>query len=340
MFSLPVLLILPLAALAGNQHLQSPRHARSNVVKLRNNKQYTLTDKYAGQSFFDGWDFFTGGDPTHGNVNFVSGDEAFKSGLAFVQDDNTVVMAVDSQTKLASGANRNSVRINSKKSYNGGLFIADIFAMPHGCSVWPAWWMAGPDWPQNGEIDILEGVHNQQFNQYTLHTAAGCNTDRNPAMKFAVPGNSSKSFTAQILGTSCASGGTYGNNGCGFLDTDTRSYGRDFNDIAGGVYATLWDQSGIKIWHFARAEIPSDIDAGNPNPSAWGAPAAFWAASDCNPATHFHDHQLIFDITLCGDWAGASYEGSGCPGTCTDAVADPSNFKFAQWKINYVAVYN
>ena len=53
-----------------------------------------------------------------------------------------------------------SVRISSKKKYTGGLFIADIYSMPHGCSVWPAYWSigAGKDWPLAGEIDII-GAH-------------------------------------------------------------------------------------------------------------------------------------------------------------------------------------
>ena len=50
------------------------------------------------------------------------------------------------------------MRISSQKSYNQGLFIADIYAMPHGCSLWPAWWSVGPNWPNGGEIDILEGA--------------------------------------------------------------------------------------------------------------------------------------------------------------------------------------
>lgn len=42
------------------------------------------------------------------------------------------------------------VRLQSQKTYSGGLFIADIVAMPYGCSVWPAYWSVGPDWPAAG----------------------------------------------------------------------------------------------------------------------------------------------------------------------------------------------
>jgi hypothetical protein len=37
-------------------------------------------------------------------------------------------------------------------------------------------------------------------------------------------------------------------------------------------------------------------------------------------------HNIIFDITLCGGWAGDQYATSGCPGTCSDRVMEPSNF--------------
>lgn len=35
-------------------------------------------------------------------------------------------------------------------------------------------WMTGPNWPINGEIDIIEGVNSATVNGMTLHTDAGC----------------------------------------------------------------------------------------------------------------------------------------------------------------------
>ena len=101
-----------------------------------------------------GWNFFTDADPTHGLVDFVSGDEASK--LAYVQDDGTIVLAVDQSDNLVNGK-RKSVRISTADSFDRGLFIADIYAMPHGCGVWPAYWSlgAGANWPDGGEIDII-----------------------------------------------------------------------------------------------------------------------------------------------------------------------------------------
>ena len=89
-------------------------------------------------------------------------------------------MGVDNITVLnPSGTGRKSVRITSKKTWTHGLFIADIEHMPGGiCGTWPACelficserredmcadtvhvvWSFGPDWPDGGEIDIIEGM--------------------------------------------------------------------------------------------------------------------------------------------------------------------------------------
>lgn len=94
-------------------------------------------------------------------MNFLSQSDAASKGLAYVQGDGTTIMAVDNYTDLSEGENRNSVRIQSKNTYSTGLIVADIYAMPHGCSVWPAYWLVGPDWPNNGELDIIEGVNGE-----------------------------------------------------------------------------------------------------------------------------------------------------------------------------------
>ena len=189
--------------------------------------------------------------------------------------------------------------------------------MPTGCGVWPAWWSVGPNWPAGGEIDVIEGVNKDTTNQYTLHSAEGCTLDNSHPTTLL--------HTGKVLNTQCASSGA-NNDGCAFVDTDARSFGQSFNDIGGGVYAHLWDSTGIKAWHFPRTNIPADINAQNPDPSTWGPPAAFWSSSSCDIATHFFEHVLTFDTTLCGDWAGGAYSSSGCPGTCAQAVSDPSNF--------------
>lgn len=105
-----------------------------------------------------------------------------------------------------------SVRISSNTTYNTGLFILDLNKAPWGCgktfvspayrlsnkleiseAIWPAFWTVGGNWPnvrlsllfffflsihlcirvKNGEIDILEGVHDNEHNQVAWHTNPG-----------------------------------------------------------------------------------------------------------------------------------------------------------------------
>jgi len=323
-----LILSLPLAAFA-RVHADTALHRRHAAISHGSRTAYPLTDHYQGQSFFDGWEFFDQADPTGGLVNFLNQTAAQGAGLAYVQSDNTTVLAVDDTTTLSVGQNRNSVRISSKKSWNSGLFIADFFAMPHGCSVWPAFWMvsATEEWPNGGEIDIIEGVNNNQGNQITLHSGPDC-----------LLNSTAQTLNSSITNIHCES--SPGNDpGCSYLLSDPRSFGHEFNMQAGGVYALDWTDAGMNFWFFTRDAIPSDIAAGSPDPSTWGTPSAVFPSTACDMASHFVNQSIVIDTTLCGDWAGPSYSSSGCPGTCQEAVADPSNFNVAQWKINYISVF-
>ncbi|KAI0305885.1 glycoside hydrolase family 16 protein [Multifurca ochricompacta] len=309
-------------------HSRHLRHAHNVQVHRR---QFQQVDHYQGQDFMDerSWSYFSFPDPTGGQVNYLSHSDAAKAGMAYVQPDGIAVLAVDSKKDLPANAKRDSIRIASTKKYNGGLFIADFAAMPHGCAVWPAWWSVGPNWPDGGEIDVVEGVNNHATNQYTFHTGqqTGCSLTRN------------SHFVGNMLGTECKSSAD-NNAGCAFADSKPTSFGHGFNMIGGGVFAHLWDSTGIKIWHFERQSIPQDILSKKPDPSTWPTPVAFLTSTSCDISSHFHDHKLVLDITLCGGWASGDYPSSGCPGTCSDLVTKGANFTSAKWMINYIDVYH
>ncbi|KIM86174.1 glycoside hydrolase family 16 protein [Piloderma croceum F 1598] len=306
------------------------RQASSTFETDANGSEFlwVIQDTYEGQSFFDRWSFFNLADPTHGTVEFVDRQTAFNSGLAYVTDDNIVVMKGDNTTWLPEGGVRPSVRITSNTSYNTGLFILDLNHAPWGCGVWPAFWTVGPNWPQGGEIDILEGVHNNENNQVTWHTGPGCTLTPNASFSGSLAGNLDCDVTS-------------GNNaGCGIIEWSRASYGPYFDAQQGGVFAMKWDDLGISVWSFYRQAIPEDITNGqSPNPSTWIEPVAQLSPSGCDPLKYFYNHSVIFDITFCGDWAGNSYATSDCPGTCAERVMDPSNFVNASWSINSLKVY-
>lgn len=54
------------------------------------------------------FDFYTDSDPTHGSVNFVDQETAQQQQLGYVQDDGTIVLAVDDKTVLPLNKPRNS----------------------------------------------------------------------------------------------------------------------------------------------------------------------------------------------------------------------------------------
>jgi hypothetical protein len=313
----------------------NPRHRRTAARSQPVGKTYMIEDFYQGEDFFNDWTFFVGKDPTGGNVIYQSQADAQSKGLAYVNAcDNSLILAVDSTSTVPAGGQRASVRIVSEKSYNSGLFIFDASYMPVGCSTWPSFWTVGPNWPLAGEIDIVEGVNNQATNQMTLHSGG---TNQSCINEIT---NSTQQLTGQIRGTNCYST-RHADSGCSIMDTDTSSFAHGFNNAEGGVFALLWDNSiGMSMWHFARADIPADLIAQTPKPSTWGIPVGFWSSQSCDMVTNFYEQQMIIDTTICGDFAGGSaYARSGCPGVCSDMVANAANYVDAKWIINYVAVY-
>ncbi|BGP48262.1 hypothetical protein JCM10450v2_004134 [Rhodotorula kratochvilovae] len=295
-----------------------------------------LIKEYAGTTFFDGFQFKNISDPTNGLVSYVSASDAWARNLVSVTKEGTVLLSIDRTSDLlALNEPRASVRIESTETYNAGtLFIADFRHAPVGCGAWPAWWLFGANWPQQGEIDIFEGVNDRGFNTYTLHTAQGCTLD--PSGSYT-GSNAASSADCYAYGAS---------SGCGIQDTEG-SYGAEFNAQGGGVFAVQFLSSGISIHRFPRANIPEDILAGEPDPSGWGTPVAHFGGGTCDVGTYFKDLWMAFDITTCGDWAGAVYgdalQSGSCTSTyatCAEAVRHADAFKEAYFEIGYVRVYS
>ena len=293
----------------------------------------TLTDNYSGHNFFNNFQAFTDADPTGGFVQYHNYQIAVsnKNVGTVANYQNASYMGVDAVNVMTSG--RPSVRITSNKSYNHGLFMADIAHMPGGtCGVWPAFWLVGPDWPSNGEIDILEGANAQLSNQMTLHTGDDCLIGTTGYLGKAVTLNCNTRAPDQPE-----------NAGCGIVSQDNKSYGAGFNQIGGGVYAMHWNSSAIAIWFWPRSSIPSDISSGNPDPSTWPAPMSLFTGS-CDIDKNFKNLQIVFDTTFCGQWAGKHWANSTCASkasTCEEYVGqNPKAFADAYWLVNYVKVFD
>ncbi|KAJ5718726.1 hypothetical protein N7488_004372 [Penicillium malachiteum] len=288
---------------------------------------YKLVDTYEGASFFDRFNYFSDEDPTDGTVIYVNEDAALDLNLTYATD-TSAIMRVDSFTRKAIGG-RNSVRIESWSTYDNGLFIFDIIHTPHGCGTWPALWLTdGYNWPDNGEIDVLETTNEgANGNDVTLHTTEGCKM------------NVKRKHTGYPVFSNCDNT-THSNAGC-MVTGAPSTYGRLMNENGGGVYALEIRDAGIRVWFFPRDSIPADINS--PNPSTWGTAFADFPSTECDIPSHFKNQSIIANIDLCGELAAQPQfysERDKCPGTCADFVANnPSSFEDAYWEFASFKVY-
>lgn len=298
---------------------------------------YTLKDDYSSTNFFSMFDFSTDADPTQGYVQYIAQSAAQSAGLINT-NNGQVFMGVDTKN-VASGSGRQSVRLTSKAIYNGGLIILDLAHMPGSvCGTWPAFWTVGPDWPNNGEIDIIEGVNLQSHNAMTLHTGAGCSIS-------STSNKRSTLFSGTVATSNCDinAAGQAQNAGCSISTSETSSYGSGFNSAGGGVYATEWTDEAISIWFFPSGSAPANINTA-PDPTTWGLPLASFPSTSCDISSKFKNHQIVFDTTFCGQWAGAVWSTdatcSAKAATCQDFVQNnPTAFTESYWSVNSLKVF-
>ncbi|KAL5119538.1 hypothetical protein ACEQ8H_002603 [Pleosporales sp. CAS-2024a] len=289
---------------------------------------YGLIDSYDSSNWLSKFDVQDISDPTHGFVDYVNAQDAQKLGLLKMQNGQ-VYMGVDTSSSMnPNGAGRKSVRVQSKATYNQALVIADIAHAPGSACGW----MVGANWPNQGELDIIEGVNLNTYNQITLHTAPGCAPNIGPGGETGTRTGSAD----------CGAGGGF--NGCGIASNSPVSYGTAFNANGGGVYASLWTNSGIRVWYFATRDVPANIRSGNPDPSSWGTPTANYGNGGCDFGKRFQNMNIVFDITFCGDWAGAVWGSTSCAAinpSCNAYVASqPQSFQDTYWLVNSIKVYS
>ncbi|KGO73237.1 Concanavalin A-like lectin/glucanases superfamily [Penicillium italicum] len=289
---------------------------RANRYPDYSKLNYSLKDSYSGPSFFDNFEYFTGADPTHGFVQYIDRAAATWLNLTSATDTSAVLKVDTTYSGAEATIGRQSVRVTSKNTYADGLFIFDVIHTPYGC--------------EHGEIDVVEAANAGTFgSQSTLHTSKGCSM----GVKRKESGTVDKKdcyYKAEE------------NSGCGVKGTES-TYGPEFNSNGGGVYAMELRDAGIRVWQWVRSKIPSDITSGSPDPSTWGRAFADFPSTDCDIGSHFKNQSIIINISLCGDWAGASKyytTQSNCPGSCPTFVRDnASSFSTAYWEFGGFKVY-
>lgn len=107
----------------------------------------------------------------------------------------------------------------------------------------------GPARPDDGEIDILEGVHDNTHNQVTLHTATGCRVSSSNSTFLRMSG------TVIDGNTDCAVP-TTASRGCGIRADSPLTYGVGFNENGGGVYASTY---AMITWQLLERKLMTDL---------------------------------------------------------------------------------
>ncbi|KAK8864224.1 hypothetical protein IAR55_001470 [Kwoniella newhampshirensis] len=330
--------------------------ASADTTRYTSRSTLKLARRYVGQDFMNQFDFFTDDDPTQGFVNYVSKSDASSASLVDVQSDNTFIMRADSSS-IATGRGRDSIRISSKDKFADGVYILDMNHMPVGCGTWPAFWTVTKDgWPVGGEIDILEGANGLPLpGSAAFEATTGLSNTSLPQIANVAALHTSQ--TCDLAGGTYMSGSqgiaqcsayVSGNTGCGVRMTDpgNGTYGGPINAVGGGWYA-MWrdlkNSGGVYVYFWPRTSpnVPEDVrnfNTATTNTAGWGIPAANLSVPSCTG--DFNNHVIVFDLTFCGDYAGATYASTGCPGSCQNFVRNfPAAFSEAYWSVNSLRVY-
>lgn len=189
-----------------------------------------------------------------------------------------------------------------------------------------------------GEIDILENVNDQfPYDLSSIHTTSDC----------ILPQSDQIGTTTQYTNCNAKAGEQ---TGCRIAlnNTQTVTWGDKLNQLGGGVVAMERDMSqggkGIRVWMWdANSKLPGDVakPGKTVNPDAWGKPNAHFAIAQCSG--QLDEHNVVFDITLCGNWGNPAYKETPCQqkyGSCGNQVTNMGDtFKEAYWDVQNLYLY-
>eukprot|EP00560_Eucampia_antarctica_P008309 CAMPEP_0197825638 /NCGR_PEP_ID=MMETSP1437-20131217/2685_1 /TAXON_ID=49252 ORGANISM="Eucampia antarctica, Strain CCMP1452" /NCGR_SAMPLE_ID=MMETSP1437 /ASSEMBLY_ACC=CAM_ASM_001096 /LENGTH=474 /DNA_ID=CAMNT_0043425721 /DNA_START=103 /DNA_END=1527 /DNA_ORIENTATION=+ len=306
---------------------------------------YKAKEIQKGDDFFSFYDFNEGADnPGSGGINdYVSYERAKEIGILNVTSDGSVYMG-----SAPSGADksfkRQSIRLEGKTRFDRGLFVIDLDHMPAGCGAWPAFWLSDDeDWPNGGEIDMVEGINYQSKVKTALHTAAQCSMFNQFPQKVrtgtwewaagiynrwsGIPDNKTLVETDNCW---VSSPHQWTNQGCVTVSDQDDTLGVPLNKNGGGVFVMEWDPDNgyIRSWAFtphntvpenlvqalATADDKDESKRVAPDSSLWGLPYAYFAigpGTDCT-TNHFKQQRLIINLAFCGGVAGNRFY-ADCP---------------------------
>ena len=288
-----------------------------------------------GGKFLDCFDFATW---SNGCGEAVDYNTAVSLGMINTTQYQTYIGVESNNQYNKNGKCRQVVQIMAKFKYDRGLFVLNAEHMPYGCGVWPSFWTMGPNWPYNGEIDIVEGINFATNNQGTLHTSNGCDMEAAKSeIKSTISGQVTSDYNCSFQ------------PGCAEEAQNSDAFGSGFDYSGGGVWAMELTDDFIRMFYFNHNDIPSDLSNQKPNPDTWGKPWGYFPFGSWCSNSHFKEQQVYIDTYMCG-WAGSSSNSypfswtnqceSKYGSSCESFVENnPNYFEMAYWLINSLQVY-
>ncbi|KAF1949778.1 hypothetical protein CC80DRAFT_428416 [Byssothecium circinans] len=251
--------------------------------------------------------------------------------------NNKVFLGVDNTT-VSTTKKRNSIRLESKNTFDNGLLVADFDHLPaKGCGMWPAFWVLNDHGEGYSEIDIVEGANLDAANEISLFTS-----HQPCALKDNHRG------TGRVSSTDCvqSEGEMNGEAPQGRVThAPENTFGETFNTKDGGVWALQLENDGIKAWHLAREDVPADLRTVTPDPRKWGRPAMDFGPGTCDIAKAWRKLTIVLNITFCGDWAAEESSCATCKkwtgvANCEAFVsAHPEAFDYVYFFVNSVKLF-
>jgi len=340
------------------------------------NNSYQLSD--LENHFFT---TFPHDDPTLGDVVYDRKKWINKDMMKLVNGDGLYLYIKSRNDTLFDSFRLTTKAFYNLNENNQRMLFVFKGKMPSAKGVWPAWWLNGSkqdewvyknvdyvpnnadlnkysgkghfydtpsevnptDWPAAGEIDIIETINGNNIIHNTIHTCPQmCDSEWNS--------------DGIIINCANAKEGDP-NAGCS---------GKPYKvDSVEGTFACLMEKNMIKFYYWTPEEYVRK-DSGplseNPKPELWGGDnlkntvRLLETNAECNSELHqewqcksckesntctFLNMKMIFNITLCGKWAGREFDNSDQPlKNCQDYILKQGKDKINNQyiKIEYISV--
>jgi hypothetical protein len=185
------------------------------------------------------------------------------------------------------------------------------------------------DWPSAGEIDIIETINGDDVIHNTLHTCPQmCDSEWN--------------HDGRLINCGNAKPGIDPNSGCS---------GKAYDSVdSEGTFACIWDRNTIQFYYWRPDEDVRGNGgplSNNPEPDLWrienlknevqlletetecnNDSYGEWQCKNCKSSNSclFKNMKMIFNITLCGKWAGNEFDNT------EHALTNCHNYIFGEGK--------